>query len=206
MCSCRSRKIVIAEDSQINLLLLASVWEIWRQTQGHKEFYERACKAWWEAPAMGSADQETCLPIHLTPPFSWLQLQDRHTVPNTPPPLFTQPSEANRLQRSSSFRAFTPGTGGSLGQINSPEITPLSSSQALWSHFLYAKLYMLARKQYNLPQMCLRSVGLYVPLCMITVSFFWEPLLSLKWDSGRRTIQAWVLHKTIMRYYLTFGK
>lgn len=31
-----------------------------------------------------------------------------HTVLNTPPPLFTHPSEANRQLRSNSLKAFTP--------------------------------------------------------------------------------------------------
>lgn len=80
MCNWRSKE---NGDSEVppppkkNLLLLASVWEIWRQRWGHKEFCERACKAWWEAPAVGRAEQQTCPPIHETPPTT--------TTPPPPP-------------------------------------------------------------------------------------------------------------------------
>lgn len=111
------------------------------------------------------------LSIRHPPPSSASASRQTHTVPkNTPPLLFTHPSEANRLQRGSSFKTFTPWAGETLGQINSPEITPLSPPKEF--HFLNAKVYTLARKQYNLPQKCLRSVVLCRLLCMITGSSF----------------------------------
>lgn len=51
----------------------------------------------------------------------------RQTVPNTPPPLFTHPSEANRLQRSSSFKA-----GGISGTDKQPRDNPTEFSLSSW--------------------------------------------------------------------------
>ena len=134
MCNWRSKENGDSEESppppKKNLLLLASAWEIWRQRWGHKEFCERACKAWWEDPAVGRAEQQTCPPIHETPPPPQHHPPPPpppHPVPNTPPPLFTHPSEANRLQRSSSFKA-----GGISGTDKQPRDNPTEFSLSSW--------------------------------------------------------------------------
>lgn len=136
MCNCR--KIALVESSQKEkktLLLLASVWEIWRQTQGHKKFCERACKAWWEAPGAGTAEQQTCPPIHPPPlPTSWLLLQDRHS-PKHPSSAFHTPIWSKQTREESQFWGSHSLSGRNSGTDKQPGDNPtefcLSSSVPL---------------------------------------------------------------------------
>lgn len=107
--------------------------------------------------------------------------------------------------------------GGTLGQINSLEITPLSSAWALWCHFLYAQVCTLARKQYELPYECLRSVLLHGVICMITGSSFTnsfclgeEFLAGVPYKLEHCTRQScdtgWPLEsKLLSKYWFTFA-
>lgn len=104
-----------------------------------------------------------------THPPLWLQIQHRHTVPNTPPLLFTHPFEANRLERSSGLRTCPPceSSPGTDKQHSDNPIEFSLSSSVLLPACMESKGNTLARTQHILPDKCLRSVVLYGLLCMI---------------------------------------
>lgn len=117
------RKIVIVQSSQT-----CCFWQVFERS-GSKP---KAIKSSMRRHAKHGGKLQQWRQWSRRPPFPFIRHPPLQTlgscfktdaVQNTPPPFFTQPSEENQLKRSRRFKAFTPWAGGTLGQINSPEIT-----------------------------------------------------------------------------------